>query len=76
MDMNKAAEICRETGGSKAGKGLMHDGNGANLFFGELVGALEIIDFYFAGIGGRAEVFRFRVTGVDSGKKLINLFLR
>jgi hypothetical protein len=54
----------------------MHDGNGAYLFLGELVGPLEIIDFYFSGIGGGTEIFRFRITGVNRGKKLINLFLR
>jgi hypothetical protein len=76
MDMNKAAEICRKTRGGKTGKGFMHDGNRTNLFLGKLVGPFEVVDLYLAGIGGGTEILRFRIPRIDSGKKLINLFLR
>jgi hypothetical protein len=76
MDMDEAAEVGRKACRGKAGKGLVHDGNGAYLFLGEFVRPFEVIDLYLAGIGGRAEIFRFRIPGVNSGKKLINLFLR
>jgi hypothetical protein len=76
MNMDKAPEVCRKACGGKPGKSLMHDRNGTYLFLGKLVGALKIIDFYLPGISGGTEIFRLRITGVNRGKKLINLFLR
>jgi hypothetical protein len=75
MNMNETAQICRKACRGEAGKGFVHDRDGAYLFFGEFVGPLKIVDLDFAGVGSRTEIFRLGVSGVYRGEKLIYFFL-
>jgi hypothetical protein len=73
--MNHGAQICGKAGRGKAGKGFVHNRNRTNLFLGEFVGPLEVVDFDLAGICRRTKILRLRVSGIDSGEQLINFIL-
>jgi hypothetical protein len=74
--VDHAAELGGKTRGGKPGKGLVHDRNRADLFFGEFVGPLKVVNVYFTGIRRGPDVLRLRVSGVYRGEKLINFILR
>jgi hypothetical protein len=75
MDMDHGTEVRGKAGGGKTGKGFVHDRNRADLFLGEFVGPLEVVDLYLAGIRRRSEILRLRISGVYRGEQLIYFFL-
>jgi hypothetical protein len=66
--MNHGTELGGKACGGEARKRFVHDGDGTDLFFGEFVRALKVVDFDFAGIGGGLKDLRLGISGIDCGE--------
>ena len=74
--MDDAPQLGRKTCSGQTGEGLVHNGHRTNLFLGEFVGTLEVVDLNLAGVIYRLEILRLRATGTNGGEKLVNFVLR
>jgi hypothetical protein len=68
MDVNHGTELGGKACGGEACEGLVHDGDGTDLFLGEFVRPLKVVDFDLAGIGGGFEDLRLGISGIDCGE--------
>ena len=75
VHVREAAQLRGQRRGGLAREGFVHDGDGADLVLGELVGSLEVIDLDLALVHLRDELLGGHLAGRDRGEKLVYLVL-
>jgi hypothetical protein len=65
VDRYDRPKLRAQTGSRQSREGLVHDGDGSDLFLGELVGPLEVIDLDLALISGPTDFLGLDISGRD-----------
>jgi len=75
MDLDQTPQLRRQGRGGQPREGLVHDGYGADLFLGEFVGPLEVVDLDLPLLRRVVDLLGFHVSGGYGAEKLIYFIL-